>query len=87
MVDVDENAHAPQFSDHAVLAGSVREDAERGAVVLTAAAGDADPPGRDSRLAYYIVAGSGMAHFSVDDAGTPRYALSSLHRDPSFVTY
>ena len=62
--------HAPVFGDHAVLAGGVREDAARGAVVLTAAATDADPAGRDSRLAYYIVAGSGMAHFSVDDTGT-----------------
>lgn len=70
MVDVDENMHAPLFDDHAVLAGGVPEDAERGRVVLTATAADADPPGRDSRLAYYIVAGSGMAHFSVDDAGT-----------------
>lgn len=68
--DVDENAHAPVFREHAVLAAAVREDAPRGHVVLDAAATDADPPGRDSRLAYYIVAGSGMAHFSVDDAGT-----------------
>ncbi|CAH1634963.1 unnamed protein product [Spodoptera littoralis] len=80
VVDVDENAHAPQFSDHAVLAGSVREDAERATVVLTAAASDADPPGRDSRLAYYIVAGSGMAHFSVDDAGVIR-TLTPLDRE------
>ncbi|KAH9632152.1 hypothetical protein HF086_006586 [Spodoptera exigua] len=79
VVDVDENAHAPQFSDHAVLAGAVREDSQRGAVVLTAAASDADPAGRDSRLAYYIVAGSGMAHFSVDDAGTaPRSCYSHV---------
>lgn len=69
VVDVDENMHAPVFSDHAVLTGSVREDSERGTVVLTAAATDADAAGRDSRLAYYVVAGSGMAHFSVDDAG------------------
>lgn len=69
VVDVDENMHAPVFGEHAVLTGSVREDAARASEVLTAAASDADPPGRDSRLAYYIIAGSGMAHFSVDDAG------------------
>ncbi|XP_047023780.1 fat-like cadherin-related tumor suppressor homolog [Helicoverpa zea] len=80
VVDVDENMHAPAFSDHAVLTGSVREDSERGTVVLTAAAFDADPPGRDSRLAYYIIAGSGMAHFSVDDAGVIR-TLTPLDRE------
>lgn len=67
--DVDENMHAPAFREHGVLAAAVREDAPRQATVLDAAARDLDPPGRDSRLAYYIVAGSGMAHFSVDDAG------------------
>lgn len=70
VIDVDENTHAPAWDAHDVLAGSVREDAPRGTRVLAAPAADADPPGRDSRLAYYIVAGSGMAHFSVDDAGT-----------------
>ncbi|XP_026738536.1 fat-like cadherin-related tumor suppressor homolog [Trichoplusia ni] len=80
VVDVDENMHAPVFSDHAVLTGSVREDSERGTVVLTAAATDADAAGRDSRLAYYVVAGSGMAHFSVDDAGIIR-TLTPLDRE------
>ncbi|XP_075972507.1 FAT atypical cadherin kugelei isoform X2 [Anticarsia gemmatalis] len=80
VVDVDENQHAPQFAAHGVLTCSVREDAARATVVLTAAASDADPPGRDSRLAYYIVAGSGMAHFSVDDAGVIR-TLTPLDRE------
>ncbi|CAB3222731.1 unnamed protein product [Arctia plantaginis] len=80
VVDVDENLHAPVFGSHGVLAGGVREDAARAAVVLTATASDADPPGRDSRLAYYIVAGSGMAHFSVDDAGIIR-TLTPLDRE------
>lgn len=70
VVDVDENMHAPAFADPAVLTASVPEDAPRGTVVLAATATDADPPGRDSRLAYYIVGGSGMAHFSIDDTGT-----------------
>lgn len=70
VVDVDENAHAPVFEDAAVLTARVKEDAPRGTLVLEATATDADPPGRDSRLAYYIVGGSGMAHFSIDDTGT-----------------
>ncbi|RVE45660.1 hypothetical protein evm_009675 [Chilo suppressalis] len=80
VLDVDENQHAPQFADRLVLTGSVREDAGRTAVALAAAATDADPPGRDSRLAYYIVAGSGMAHFSIDDQGMIR-TLSPLDRE------
>ncbi|KAI8439844.1 hypothetical protein MSG28_001313 [Choristoneura fumiferana] len=68
VLDVDENQHAPAFAER-VLAAGVREDAAPGAQVLAAAAEDADPPGRDSRLAYYIVGGSGMAHFSIDDTG------------------
>lgn len=67
--DVDENTHAPRFGAHGVLAGAVRENVLRGTTVLDASAKDADPPGRDSRLAYYIVSGSGMAHFGVDDTG------------------
>lgn len=69
VLDVDENRHAPAFAEP-VLAGAVREDAAPGARVLAAVAEDADPPGRDSRLAYYVVGGSGMAHFSIDDTGT-----------------
>ncbi|XP_049865459.1 fat-like cadherin-related tumor suppressor homolog [Pectinophora gossypiella] len=80
VVDVDENAHAPTFADPVVLTGRVREDAPRGTVVLEAAATDADPPGRDSRLAYYILGGSGMAHFSIDDAGVIR-TLTPLDRE------
>ncbi|XP_041973434.1 fat-like cadherin-related tumor suppressor homolog [Aricia agestis] len=69
--DVDENAHAPAFPAPAIAA-TVREDAAPPAPVLRVAAADADPPGRDSRLAYYILAGSGMPHFAVDDTGTLR---------------
>lgn len=77
VVDVDENMHAPAFADPSVLTASVPEDAPRGTVVLAATATDADPPGRDSRLAYYIVGGSGMAHFSIDDTGTESYSKCS----------
>ncbi|XP_060800580.1 fat-like cadherin-related tumor suppressor homolog isoform X2 [Amyelois transitella] len=80
VVDVDENAHSPEFAEHAVLACGVREDAARGTEVATAAAADADAPGRDSRLAYYVVGGSGMAHFSIDDAGVIR-TLTPLDRE------
>lgn len=77
IVDVDENMYAPVFADPAVLTARVPEDAPRGTVVLAATATDADPPGRDSRLAYYIVGGSGMAHFSIDDTGTVSYTKYS----------
>lgn len=78
VVDVDENMHAPAFSDPAVLTASVPEDAQRGTTVLVATATDADPPGRDSRLAYYIVGGSGMAHFSIDDTGIVSHTKTQL---------
>ncbi|XP_032512432.2 fat-like cadherin-related tumor suppressor homolog isoform X2 [Danaus plexippus] len=72
VADVDENAYTPVFAERQALSASVPEDAPPGTVVLSAAATDADPPGRDSRLAYYIVAGSGKAHFSIDDTGVIR---------------
>ncbi|KAI5643561.1 cadherin domain-containing protein [Phthorimaea operculella] len=80
VVDVDENEYAPAFADPMVLTARVAEDAPRGTVVLEATATDADPPGRDSRLAYYVLGGSGMAHFSIDDAGVIR-TLSPLDRE------
>ncbi|CAK1553844.1 unnamed protein product [Leptosia nina] len=80
VVDVDENMHEPTFGARLALVASITEDAAPGARVLSAAATDADPPGRDSRLAYYIVAGSGMAHFSIDDTGLLR-TQSPLDRE------
>nr|XP_034825226.1 fat-like cadherin-related tumor suppressor homolog [Maniola hyperantus] len=74
VADVDENAHSPAFAERVALAASVPEDAPPGTSVLTARATDDDPPGRDSRLAYYALGGSGLAHFSVDDAGVVRTA-------------
>ncbi|XP_047519236.1 fat-like cadherin-related tumor suppressor homolog isoform X1 [Pieris napi] len=80
VADVDENAYTPTFSSRLALEAKVKEDAGPGTRVLSAAAHDADPPGRDSRLAYYILAGSGMPHFSIDDAGVIRTA-SPLDRE------
>lgn len=74
VADVDENAHAPAFDEPVAYAAAVPEDAPPGTSVLTARARDADPPGRDSRLAYFLLAGSGLARFSVDDAGVLRTA-------------
>ncbi|CAH2063954.1 unnamed protein product, partial [Iphiclides podalirius] len=78
--DVDENRHAPVFAERGALALAVAEDAPVGSLVGVLRASDADPPGRDSRLAYYALDGSGMAHFSVDDTGTVR-TLTPLDRE------
>lgn len=67
--DVDENRHAPVFAARAAVALAVREDAAPGARVGALQALDADPPGRDSRISYYALAGAGLAHFAVDDTG------------------
>ncbi|XP_064074743.1 fat-like cadherin-related tumor suppressor homolog [Vanessa tameamea] len=97
VADVDENAHAPVFAERQAFAATVSEDASPGTTVITATATDADPPGRDSRLAYYIVAGSGMALFSIDDSGvirtqtpldretTPHYWLTICAQDHGLV--
>ncbi|XP_039746236.1 fat-like cadherin-related tumor suppressor homolog [Pararge aegeria] len=97
VADVDENAHSPVFADWPALQARVPEDAPPGTRVLAAAATDADPPGRDSRLAYYVLGGSGLAHFSVDDEGvvrtrtpldretTPHYWLTLCAQDQGLV--
>lgn len=68
VLDVDENWHAPAFPERAAAA-SVREDAAPGTAVTSLQARDADAPGPDSKLSYYMLGGSGMPHFTVDDAG------------------
>lgn len=68
VADVDENLHAPTFPAP-VLTGTVPENQPAGTSVLSAAARDLDPPGRDSRLVYYVLGGSGMGYFSIDDTG------------------
>ncbi|KPJ14084.1 Fat-like cadherin-related tumor suppressor-like [Papilio machaon] len=78
--DVDENRHTPAFAERAAVALAVREDAAPGARVGTLLALDADPPGRDSRLAYYALDGPGMAHFAIDDTGVVR-TLAPLDRE------
>ncbi|CAG4938447.1 unnamed protein product [Parnassius apollo] len=78
--DVDENRHSPQFEARGALALSVSEAAVPGATAGQLRAADADPPGRDSRLSYYVLDGSGMPHFSVDDTGLVR-TLTPLDRE------
>lgn len=78
LTDVDENLYSPEFAVR-VLRGRVRENAPAGAHVMTARATDRDPPGRDSRLTYYL-AGGGAALFAVDDAGDVR-TLAPLDRE------
>ncbi|XP_068628013.1 fat-like cadherin-related tumor suppressor homolog [Battus philenor] len=77
--DVDENRHAPVFAERGALALRVREGAAAGARVGTLRASDADT-GRDARLAYYVLDGGGMPHFSVDDSGLVR-TLTPLDRE------
>ncbi|VVD05382.1 unnamed protein product [Leptidea sinapis] len=78
--DVDENRHAPAFGARPALAVRVSEAAPPGSAVGAAPARDADPPGRDSRLAYSVEAGDGVPLFSVDDAGVIR-SLGPLDRE------
>ncbi|XP_076257504.1 FAT atypical cadherin kugelei isoform X3 [Rhynchophorus ferrugineus] len=68
VVDVNENIHAPTFSD-AVLTGSVRENKPVGTVVMNVSAVDSDPPGGDSMVEYSIKGGDGIGLFSIDNEG------------------
>ncbi|GBP81326.1 Fat-like cadherin-related tumor suppressor homolog [Eumeta japonica] len=79
ILDVDENVHAPQFVER-VFSGTVRENSPPGTNVLVVNATDADPSGRDSRLAYYLLAGSGLGRFTIDDAGEVR-TVAPLDRE------
>ncbi|XP_063233580.1 fat-like cadherin-related tumor suppressor homolog [Bacillus rossius redtenbacheri] len=74
VVDVDENCHAPAFDDFVVTA-SVRENQPAGTLVTTVRATDADAPGDDSRVGYFIVGGDGLGLFSIDDEGHIRTAV------------
>ncbi|RZC35664.1 fat-like cadherin-related tumor suppressor -like [Asbolus verrucosus] len=66
VVDVNENMHAPQFSD-LVLNGTVRENQPVGTIVMQVNATDADPPGGDSSVEYSIRGGDGIGIFSIDN--------------------
>ncbi|XP_075235036.1 fat-like cadherin-related tumor suppressor homolog [Lycorma delicatula] len=74
IVDVNENLHPPQFDDF-VVSASVAENQPIGTLVTTIKASDADPPGDDSRVGYYIRAGSGVGYFSIDDEERRVYLL------------
>ncbi|XP_075915832.1 protocadherin Fat 1-like [Petromyzon marinus] len=63
VADVDENRHAPRFTEFAAAA-AVREDAPVGAVVVTVAAADEDR-GIDGEVRYSLVDGSDLGVFSV----------------------
>ncbi|XP_075918261.1 protocadherin Fat 1-like [Petromyzon marinus] len=63
VADVDENRHAPRFTEFAAAA-AVREDAPAGAVVVTVAAADEDR-GIDGEVRYSLVDGSDLGVFSV----------------------
>lgn len=68
VVDVNENMHAPQFSDF-VLTGRVRENQPVGSFVMQVNATDQDPPGGDSNVEYSIRGGDGIGIFSIDSQG------------------
>ncbi|XP_050293822.1 fat-like cadherin-related tumor suppressor homolog isoform X3 [Anthonomus grandis grandis] len=68
VVDVNENAHAPIFSE-AVLIGNVSENRPVGTVVMKVSAIDLDPPGGDSMVEYSIKDGDGIGLFSIDNEG------------------
>lgn len=71
VVDVNENLFAPRFDDF-VTEASVRENAPPGTLVGKVTATDADPPGDDSRLSYFIRSGTGLGLFSIDNEGKTR---------------
>jgi protocadherin Fat 1/2/3 len=68
VVDVNENLHAPLFSDF-VISASVFENQPVGSLVTQVKARDADPPGGDSRVGYSIRGGDGVGLFSIDNEG------------------
>lgn len=68
IVDVNENLHAPIFSE-LVVAGEVSENAAVGTDVIQVVAVDADPIGEDSRVGYSIRGGDGVGLFSIDSKG------------------
>ncbi|XP_028977046.2 protocadherin Fat 3 [Esox lucius] len=65
VVDVDENAFAPYFSDFALRA-IVKENSRVGTSVLVVSAGDEDR-GKDGIVRYSLRGGSGLGSFSIDE--------------------
>ncbi|XP_063314156.1 protocadherin Fat 1 isoform X2 [Pelobates fuscus] len=79
VIDVNENLHAPRFSNF-VHKGVVREDAPIGTPVLTVSAHDEDT-GRDGEIRYSIRDGSGVGIFTInEEKGTIR-TLDILDRE------
>lgn len=77
VVDVNENMHAPLFSD-LVLNGTVRENQPVGTVVMHVNATDADPPGGDSNIEYSIRGGDGIGIFSIDNEGEFKLVVAKV---------
>lgn len=71
VVDVNENAFAPEFGSFYATA-FVDENEPPGTLVTTVSATDADPPGDVSRIGYSIVDGDGLGYFSIDSEGIYR---------------
>ncbi|KAJ8966922.1 hypothetical protein NQ314_003225 [Rhamnusium bicolor] len=75
VVDVNENMHAPQFSDF-VLTGEVKENKPVGSFVMQVNATDMDPPGGDSNVEYSIRGGDGIGIFTIDNQGRDLFLLN-----------
>ncbi|KAJ6215568.1 hypothetical protein RDWZM_010068 [Blomia tropicalis] len=92
--DVDENYHAPKFSDFYAV-GSVKENEPIGTVVTTVIA--TDPDDSNQTLNYQIVGGSGLGRFTIDSNGVvysnvvfdcengPHYWLTVVAKDRAAV--
>lgn len=76
VVDVNENAFAPEFGSFFATA-SVDENEPVDTLVTTVVATDADPPGDVSRVGYSIVDGDGLGYFSIDNEGES--VIENLH--------
>lgn len=70
VVDVNENVHAPVFSEP-VVTGTVVENRPSGTVVLRLNATDADAADDDSKVGYSIRGGDGIGYFTVNNEGKP----------------
>ncbi|XP_076316217.1 fat-like cadherin-related tumor suppressor homolog isoform X4 [Tachypleus tridentatus] len=69
--DVNENEHAPTFSNFAEE-GKVRENQPAGTFVMQVKAEDEDPEGLNNKITYFIRGDDGMGMFSIDDQGIIR---------------
>ncbi|XP_075918395.1 protocadherin Fat 1-like [Petromyzon marinus] len=79
VADVDENDHAPRFTEFAAAA-AVREDAPVGAVVVTVTATDEDR-GIDGEVRYSLVDESGLGVFSIHPENGMIVTVQPLDRE------